>query len=154
MTPSGRSTTTPCSTAAARRPSGSTPPLASATSAGSSSTCRRRPAPAQVIVERVTRDPYRILGVEPTASAEELHDAYRRLVKLHHPDRNGGSAEATRRFQEIQSAYEEIGRLRAARPAATQPRPPADDSVDARMADLEREVREAQAARQAAREAQ
>jgi curved DNA-binding protein CbpA len=95
----------------------------------------------------VTRDPYRTLGVEPTASAEELHDAYRRLVKLHHPDRNGGSAEATRRFQEIQSAYEEIGRLRAARPAATQPRPPADESVAARIANLEREVREAAAAR-------
>ena len=102
----------------------------------------------------MTRNPYHVLGVEPTASAEELHDAYRRLVKLHHPDRNGGSAEATRRFQDIQAAYEEIGRLRAARPAATRPRPPADGSIDARMADLEREVREAQAARAAAREAQ
>jgi hypothetical protein len=100
----------------------------------------------------VTRDPYRILGVEPTASAEELHDAYRRLVKRHHPDRNGGSAEATRRFQEIQAAYEEAGRLRAARPAATQPRPE-DESVEARIADLEREVREAQAARAAAEKA-
>jgi curved DNA-binding protein CbpA len=96
---------------------------------------------------RVTRDPYRILGVEPTASAEELHDAYRRLVKLHHPDRNGGSAEATRRFQDVQSAYEEVTRLRAARPAATKPRPRADEDVAARMRDLEREVREAQAAR-------
>jgi curved DNA-binding protein CbpA len=94
-----------------------------------------------------TRDPYRTLGIRPTATTEELHDAYRRLVKLHHPDRNGGSAEATRRFREIQSAYEEIARLRAARPAATQPRPPADESVEARIADLEREVREAAAAR-------
>ena len=106
---------------------------------------------ARTNVGGVTRDPYRTLGIAPTASAEELHDAYRRLVKLHHPDRNGGSAEATRRFQDIQAAYEEIGRLRAARPAATQPRPPADDSIAARMADLEREVREAQAARAAAR---
>lgn len=94
-----------------------------------------------------TRDPYRTLGIPPTATAEELHDAYRRLVKLHHPDRNGGSADATRRFQEIQSAYEEIVRLRAARPAATRPRPPADESVEARIADLEREVREAASAR-------
>jgi len=101
---------------------------------------------------RVTRDPYRILGVEPSASAEELHDAYRRLVKLHHPDRNGGSAEATRRFQDIQAAYEEVVRLRAARPAATQPRP-ADESVESRIADLEREVREAQAAKAAAEKA-
>jgi curved DNA-binding protein CbpA len=104
---------------------------------------------------RVPRDPYEILGVDPTASSEELHDAYRRLVKLHHPDRNGGSAEATRRFQDIQAAYEEIGRLRAARPAPTQPRPrPASDpSVEARIADLEREVREAQAAKAAAEKA-
>src|SRR6185436_6897593 len=65
----------------------------------------------------------------------------------------GGSAEATRRFQDIQAAYEEIGRLRAARPAATQPRPPADDSIAARMADLEREAREAEAARAAAQRA-
>jgi DnaJ-like protein len=102
---------------------------------------------------RVTRDPYRTLGIEPTASSEELHDAYRRLVKLHHPDRNGGSPEATRRFQDIQAAYEEIGRLRAGRPAATQPRPE-DDSIAARMADLEREIRETHAARAAAREAE
>ena len=50
-------------------------------------------------------------------------------MKLHHPDRNGGSAEATRRFQEIQSAYEAGGRLRAARPGATQPRPPAEEAA-------------------------
>ena len=100
------------------------------------------------------RDPYRILGVEPSVSAEELHDTYRRLVKLHHPDRNGGSAEATRRFQDIQAAYEEVARLRAARPAATQPRSrPADESVESRIADLEREVREAQAAKAAAEKA-
>ena len=113
-----------------------------------------RPGARRTNVGGVTRDPYRTLGIAPTATAEELHDAYRRLVKLHHPDRNGGSAEATRRFQDIQAAYEEIGRLRAARPAATQPRPPADDSIAARMADLEREIRETHAARAAAREAE
>ena len=99
-----------------------------------------------------TRDPYEVLGLRPGASAQDLHDAYRRLVKLHHPDRNGGSAESTRRFQEIQAAYEEIGRRRAAaRPAPPPPRPPrADAAVEDRIADLEREVREAQAAKAAA----
>jgi hypothetical protein len=102
----------------------------------------------------VARDPYRILGLEPGVSSEQLHDAYRRLVKQHHPDRNGGSAESTRRFQEIQSAYEQIGRLRAGGPGpAPPPRPPRDESVQARIDDLEREVREAQAAREAARKA-
>src|SRR4051812_13928533 len=56
----------------------------------------------------VARDPYQVLGVAPGASTEELHDAYRRLVKLHHPDRNAGSADSTRRFQEIQRAYDEV----------------------------------------------
>jgi len=101
----------------------------------------------------VSRDPYAVLGVKPGVSTEELHDAYRRLVKLHHPDRNGGSAEATRRFQEIQAAYEEVrsGKVRP-RPA---PPPRRDDaSVSSRMADIERELREARdAAREAIRDA-
>jgi DnaJ domain len=96
-------------------------------------------------------DPYKVLGVTPGATSEELHDAYRRLVKLHHPDRNGGSAESTRRFQEIQAAYE------AVRSGAVRPRPappPRDhDSVSSRMEDLERELREAHAARERARKA-
>src|SRR3954454_14302491 len=96
-------------------------------------------------------DPYKVLGVAPGASSEELHDAYRRLVKVHHPDRNGGSAESTRRFQEIQAAYDAV-RSGKVRP---QPAPPPRDasSVSSRMADLERELREAQAARERARRA-
>jgi curved DNA-binding protein CbpA len=101
----------------------------------------------------LSRDPYEVLGVKPGVSTEDLHDAYRRLVKLHHPDRNGGSAEATRRFQEIQAAYEEVrsGKVRP-RPA---PPPRRDDaSVASRMADIERELRDARdAAREAIRDA-
>ncbi len=90
------------------------------------------------------RDPYRVLGVPPGASPEALHDAYRRLVKLHHPDRNNGSAESTRRFQEIQEAYDDVRN----RPQATHAAP-----VEDRMATLERELREAHAARERARQA-
>src|SRR3954454_23076610 len=100
----------------------------------------------------MSRDPYRVLGVAPGASCEELHYAYRRLVKQWHPDRNGGSPESTRRFQEIQEAYEAVrsGRVRP-RPASP---PRDDDSVETRMADLERELREMrEKARRAAREA-
>ena len=99
----------------------------------------------------MSRDPYQVLGVPAGASSEELHDAYRRLVKLHHPDHNGGSAESTRRFQEVQAAYSAIrsGNVRP-RPAP----PPRDDgSVRSRMEDIEREVREAHAARERARKA-
>lgn len=99
-------------------------------------------------------DPYRVLGIERGISDEELHDAYRRLVKLHHPDRNGGSAESTRRFQQIQEAYDQVRGQREAGPSrrATSPPPPPDDpGVESRMADLERELREAHAARERAR---
>src|SRR3954451_6460210 len=99
----------------------------------------------------MSRDPYAVLGVSPGASSEELHDAYRRLVKLHHPDRNGGSAESTGRFQEIQAAYDAV-RSGKARP---RPAPPPRDraSVSSRMEDIERELREAHAARERARKA-
>src|SRR4051812_18222217 len=96
------------------------------------------------------RDPYRVLEVSPGASSEELHDAYRRLVKLHHPDRNGGSEASARRFAEIQEAYEQVrARPRPARHRAAE----AAESIKDRMATLERELREAQAARGRARRA-
>ncbi len=90
-----------------------------------------------------------MLGVPSNASAEELHDAYRRLVKQHHPDHNGGSPEATQRFQEIQEAYDELRN----RPAPSRPAQAAWDSVADRMEKLERELRDAQAARERARAA-
>ncbi|MGB0093634.1 MAG: J domain-containing protein, partial [Solirubrobacteraceae bacterium] len=61
----------------------------------------------------MVRDPYQTLGVGPTVSDRELRSAYRRLVLLHHPDHNGGSAESARRFEEIQEAYAQVTRLRA-----------------------------------------
>lgn len=93
------------------------------------------------------RDPYRVLGVSPSASSEELHDAYRRLVKLHHPDRNGGSEASARKFAEVQEAYEAV----RSRPRTTGAR--TADSIKERMVNLERELREAQAARERARQA-
>jgi hypothetical protein len=95
----------------------------------------------------VRRDPYRVLGIPPGASAEEMHDAYREMVKRHHPDRNGGSPESTRRFQEIQEAYDEL----RTRPVPPRPARPEEPSVVDRMATLERELRDAHAARERAR---
>lgn len=48
------------------------------------------------------KDPYEVLGVERTASAEEIKHAYRKLSRLHHPDREGGDHE---RMAEITTAY-------------------------------------------------
>jgi curved DNA-binding protein CbpA len=93
-------------------------------------------------------DPYELLGVARDVSAEELHDAYRRLVKLHHPDHNGGSAESATRFQEIQDAYDRVRRQLGPDLHRADSTPPADDeSVQARMADLERELHEARKTR-------
>ena len=53
-------------------------------------------------------DPYKVLGVSPNASDEEIKRAYRRLAKQYHPDRNPGDAEAARKMQEVNAAYEQI----------------------------------------------
>ena len=53
-------------------------------------------------------DPYKILGVSPNASDEEIKQAYRRLAKEYHPDRNPGDPEAARKMQEVNAAYEQI----------------------------------------------
>jgi DnaJ-class molecular chaperone len=54
-------------------------------------------------------DPYGTLGVEKTATAAEIRDAYRNLAKKYHPDLNPGSKAAEAKFKEISLAYETIG---------------------------------------------
>jgi curved DNA-binding protein CbpA len=109
------------------------------------------------------RDPYEVLGVSRTASDAEVRSAYRKLVKLHHPDHNNGSEESEQRFEEVQDAYARIVELRkrgasssgTRRGGASPPPPPrrSDPDLDVRMADLERELREANAAKERARQA-
>lgn len=50
-------------------------------------------------------DYYKILGVAPTASDEEIKEAYKRLAMRFHPDRNT-SAGAEEKFKEIGQAYQ------------------------------------------------
>jgi molecular chaperone DnaJ len=103
-----------------------------------------------------TGDPYKILGLGPEASDQQIRAAYHRLVQANHPDHNEGSPDSARRFEEIQEAYSRIRELRASRPA---PAPPpaaseaSDPAVEARLADMERKVRDAHAARERARRA-
>lgn len=53
-------------------------------------------------------DPYKILGLQPGASDEEVKRAYRALAKKYHPDRNPGDKEAARKMQEVNAAYDQI----------------------------------------------
>jgi hypothetical protein len=54
------------------------------------------------------KDPYEILGLSSHATAAEIKRAYRELAKTFHPDVSS-SADASRRMQEINSAYGLIG---------------------------------------------
>jgi curved DNA-binding protein CbpA len=95
-------------------------------------------------------DPYAVLGVAPDISDIELRRVYRGLVKRHHPDHNGGSADSAHRFAQIQNAYAVIAeRRRGSRPAdAAAGAGPGrargtgtvDDPIEDRISMLEREM--------------
>ena len=63
-------------------------------------------------------DPYKVLGVSPNASDDEIKQAYRRLAKQYHPDRNPGDETAAKKMQQVNAAYEQIKN-----PEKAQPRP-------------------------------
>tara|TARA_R110001583_G_scaffold64149_6_gene186747 strand:+ start:645 stop:1646 length:1002 start_codon:yes stop_codon:yes gene_type:complete len=50
-------------------------------------------------------DYYKILGINPSASQEEIKKTYRKLSKTHHPDMGGNE----NKFKEISKAYETLG---------------------------------------------
>ena len=52
------------------------------------------------------RNYYEILGIAPTATAEEIKSAYRKLARRYHPDLNPGNAAAEESFKTIGEAYE------------------------------------------------
>lgn len=51
-------------------------------------------------------DPYKVLGVEPGSSPEDIKKAYKKLALEYHPDRNPGDKAAEEKFKEISAAYE------------------------------------------------
>ena len=51
-------------------------------------------------------DFYSVLGVDRSASDDDIKQAYRKLAMKHHPDRNGGSKEAEEAFKSVTEAYD------------------------------------------------
>jgi len=52
------------------------------------------------------RDPYQILGVSKSSSADEIKSAYRKLAKKLHPDVNPGRKDIEQKFKDITAAYD------------------------------------------------
>ncbi len=53
-------------------------------------------------------DPYKVLGVSPDASDEEIKKAYRDLTKKYHPDLNPGDEHAAQMMNDVNTAYDMI----------------------------------------------
>ena len=46
-----------------------------------------------------------ILDLKPPVTIDEIKRRYKKLVKLHHPDANGGDKLAEEKFKQISIAY-------------------------------------------------
>ena len=60
-------------------------------------------------------DPYKVLGISPQASDEEVKTAYRKLSQQYHPDHHADSVMeeiANQKMAEINAAYDQIMNMR------------------------------------------
>ncbi len=55
------------------------------------------------------KDYYEILGVDSTASTDEIRQKYRKLIRVYHPDMHPGDKNIVEKFNEINEAYKVIG---------------------------------------------
>ncbi len=53
----------------------------------------------------MAKDPYKLLGLTKSASADDISKAYRKLAKKYHPDVNQGNDKIAEKFKEISAAY-------------------------------------------------
>ena len=52
------------------------------------------------------RDYYEVLGIDKSATDQDIKKAFRKLAKQYHPDANPGNADAEAKFKEVNEAYE------------------------------------------------
>ena len=68
------------------------------------------------------KDPYKVLGVSPTATDDEIKTAYRELAKKYHPDNYANSPladVAEEKMKEVNEAYDEIQKMRSGAGSST-----------------------------------
>merc|ERR1712194_648819 len=51
---------------------------------------------------------YQYFGLEADASERDIDNAYRKLARKMHPDKNGGTEEAKKKFQDMKERYEAL----------------------------------------------
>lgn len=117
-----RSSTRPSSKTSAQSPSSfqtNAPRLTGATSQQPSSkktdaTPQKEPSAAEKKAHRASQSDYTkeearsALGVDKNASQKDISDAYKKLARQYHPDKNHNDPDAKAKFQEVKLSYEKL----------------------------------------------